>query len=112
MEGWKDGKMEGWKDGKMEGWKDGRMEGWEGGRMEEWKDGRMEGWEGGRMGGWKDPTQSFDDLYRPGGLRSLAAALCDESPACGRLGDLGPTVARFALPIFHSSTLPSFHFFL
>jgi len=68
----------------------------------------------GRMEEWKEegPNQSFDDLYRPGGLRSwlrsLAAALCDESPACGRLGDLGPTVARFALPIFHSSTLPLF----
>ena len=52
------------------------------------------------------PDQSFDDLYRPGGLRSLAAALHDEGPACGRLGDLGPTVARFALPIFHPSNLP------
>jgi len=55
------------------------------------------------------PDQSFDDLYRPGGLRSLAAALHDEGPACGRLGDLGPTVARFALPIFHPSNLPPFH---
>src|SRR5262252_6430996 len=111
VEGWKGGRKEGRKDGRGEGWKGGRMEGWKDGRMEGWKDGRMEGWKDGRMEGWKDgrmegPDQSFDDLYRPGGLRSLAAALRDESRACGRLGVLGPIVARFALPIFHSSILP------